>query len=186
MPSKKNIYLIGFSGSGKSTIGPLLAKKLKMRFYDTDVIIRRKFKKTIDSIFKEIGEKGFRVQEEQVIFNVVTFINSPKVIALGGGAFQNQKVIRLAEQSGTVVYLSCSQPELLKRLAQVKDRPMLKVAAKTDAKREEALKRRISSLLRQRQDNYAKADIKVSTTDRTPAQTVDELLEKIRRIYAQD
>ncbi len=186
MESKKNIFLIGFSGSGKSTVGPLIAKKLKLRFYDTDLIIRRKHKKTIETIFKDIGEKGFRQLEEKVIFNVVTFIRPAKVIALGGGAFQNRKVVQLAQESGIVVYLSCSQAELFKRMNRVKDRPMLKVDARTETKREEALKKRISSLMRQRQDGYAKADIKISTSDKTPLQVTNALVKKINQKYAQD
>ncbi|HKK21532.1 MAG TPA: shikimate kinase [candidate division Zixibacteria bacterium] len=186
MAPKKNVYLIGFSGSGKSTVGPLIARKLKMRFYDTDIIIRRKFKKTIERIFRDIGEKGFRQLEEQVIYNVVTFIRPAKVVALGGGAFQNRKVVQLAKESGIVVFLSCSQAELFKRMNQVKDRPLLKVDAKTEAKREEALKKRISSLMRQRQDGYTKADIKISTSDRTPVQVTNMLVKKIKQLYADD
>ena len=81
---KKNISLIGLMGAGKSVIGKLLAKKLKMGYYDSDKIIEKTFKKSINKIFSDHGESYFRDIEEDIILSLLDKKNC--VISLGGGS----------------------------------------------------------------------------------------------------
>ena len=83
----KSLVLTGMMGVGKSTIGRLIAKRLKIKFIDVDKIIEKK-KKTIKRIFEDNGEKYFRKLEEKITLKILK--NNKSVIALGGGAFINK------------------------------------------------------------------------------------------------
>ena len=87
MKLNKNLILIGMMASGKSTIGRLLAKKLNLKFFDTDFIIEKKVKMRIFEIFQKKGEPYFRNLEKKIILNLLNKNNC--VISLGGGAFIN-------------------------------------------------------------------------------------------------
>ena len=87
---KKSLVLTGMMGAGKSTIGRLLAKRLKVRFIDIDKIIEKSEKKSIKRIFDEDGEKYFREIEEKITLKIIK--NKIAVIALGGGAFMNNQI----------------------------------------------------------------------------------------------
>ncbi len=89
MKLNKNLVLIGMMGSGKSSIGIILSKKLEFEFIDTDNKIEKLEKKTISEIFKKSGEKHFRNIEEMVSLKLLKSNN--KVVALGGGGFINPK-----------------------------------------------------------------------------------------------
>ena len=90
MKLKKNLVLVGMMGSGKSTIGRLLSKKLHFKFYDIDKIIENNQKMKIKEIFKKKGETYFRNLEEEITINILKIDNS--VISLGGGGFLNEKI----------------------------------------------------------------------------------------------
>ena len=94
MKTNKNLVLIGMMGSGKSTIGYLLAKKLKFLFIDIDKNIEKNEETTISNIFKEKGEKYFRDIEEKITLDVLKK-KSNCVISLGGGAFINKNIQEL-------------------------------------------------------------------------------------------
>ena len=97
---KKNIALIGHMGSGKTTLGKILSKELKMRHIDTDKLIENKQKKTISYIFKEKGEKYFRELEEKLILDIPYQQNL--IISLGGGSIISSLVLfKIAAGSGT-------------------------------------------------------------------------------------
>ena len=87
---KENLVLTGMMGSGKSTVGKSLAKKLKLKFVDTDSIIEKSQKKTIAEIFDKKGENYFRKVEEHVCLEILEKENL--AIALGGGAFINPRI----------------------------------------------------------------------------------------------
>ena len=87
---KKNLVLIGMMGSGKSTIGRILANKTKLKFLDTDKIIENETNLKIAEIFKNKGENFFRSIEEKI--SVKTLKASRNIIALGGGAFINDRI----------------------------------------------------------------------------------------------
>ena len=82
---KKNLVLLGMMGVGKTTLGKIVSKKINLKFIDTDSNIEKKHEMKISEIFKEKGEKFFRLEEEKEVLESLKEINS--VIALGGGAF---------------------------------------------------------------------------------------------------
>ena len=174
------IFLIGFSGSGKSSIGKLLADKLNTSFFDTDTLIVRKARKTIPLIFREDGERHFRILERQAIKDVIGR-RGKKVVALGGGTFQSRENREMIKRAGVVVYLACSQTELYRRLRDMKDRPLLHGADRESAK---DLKSRIKTLLAKRTKHYNQSDMKFSTTGKSVVATVRELKRKLAKLYA--
>lgn len=180
MTSRKHIFLIGFSGSGKSTLGPKLARLLRAKFYDTDSLIEKRCGKSIDQIFYDDGETAFRHLESHVISQLLNHSRSRMVIAFGGGAFQSRKNRDIVRQHGVVVYISCSVREIYRRMKNKTDRPLLRVSlAKRETPRQAVIKR-IENLLNQRQQGYAIADIKVSTTDKSVSEALRQLHRKIR------
>ncbi len=117
-----NIYLIGMMGSGKSTVGKILSKKLEIPFLDIDHYIEVKAHKTISEIFTEDGESRFRQLESEVL---ETIEHSNLVAACGGGIVLNQTNRNQLASSGKVIFLDTSIQVLAKRLQSVIDRPLL-------------------------------------------------------------
>lgn len=146
------IYLIGYMGSGKSTVGRGLAKRLGLSFIDMDNYIEERNHKTIPAIFAEDGEDTFRTLEQKALMELSTF--EQVVIATGGGApcfFTNMDVI---QQTGRSVYLKGSPRIIAERLRQSKiERPLIK------GKSEEALLAFIDETLRKREHWYLQADV---------------------------
>ena len=93
MKSKKNIVFLGMMGSGKTSIGKLTSKKLKLDFYDIDELIENKLKKKISEIFALKGEKFFRTIEEKITLKILKQ-KQKVVVSLGGGAFLNKNIQR--------------------------------------------------------------------------------------------
>jgi shikimate kinase len=123
-----SILLIGYRGSGKSTIGKRLADRLWQPFVDTDDLVVKKAGKNIKQIFEEQGEEGFRHLEEQAVKEAVAL--EEHVIALGGGAILREANRHAIKASGRpVIYLRCEAHELHKRIhadpATVETRPSL-------------------------------------------------------------
>ena len=109
----KSLVLTGMMGVGKSTIGRLLAKRLKVKFIDVDKVIEKKEKKSIKRIFNENGEVYFRKLEERVTFKILK--NKKKVIALGGGAFMNKEIREKILMSCISFWLKVDLNSLIKR-----------------------------------------------------------------------
>ena len=104
MELNKNLILVGMMASGKSTIGRLLAKKLNLIFFDTDFIIEKKAKMKIVEIFQKKGEPYFRNLEKKIILNLLNKNNC--VISLGGGAFINEAVRKVAQKDNTTIWVN--------------------------------------------------------------------------------
>ena len=181
----QRIYLIGFSGSGKSLIGSKLASRLKLPFYDTDTIIEQEAGQSIAAIFEKSGESRFRSMESRIIGRLCRGRHSRGLAAVGGGAFQSRVNREYLLESGLVVYLSCSVEEIYRRLRDKKDRPLLDVRPRETETLREARMRRIRRLLARRLRNYRKAHIHCSTTRKDANTVMQELLVKIRRYHAQ-
>lgn len=172
------IFLTGFSGSGKSTIGPLLANSLGYEFIDLDLTIEKNTGKTITRIFADNGEEYFRNLEFQSLEKVVEQTNL--VISLGGGVLENDRSYELIKASGTLVYLKSPARTLARRLYNKTDRPLLKGKNGQKLSREE-IEDKIATILSKREPRYESADITVHTDINRIGSTVEELTRKIER-----
>ena len=146
----KRVILIGYMGSGKTTVGKALSKETGMMFYDLDWYIESRMHKTVSQIFAEKGEEGFRKIEYNMLHEVAEF--EDVIISCGGGTpcfFDN---IDYLNQQGEVVYLKASPETLYKHLLMAKiERPLLK------DKSADELIAYITEHLKQREPFYEKA-----------------------------
>ncbi len=121
-----NIYIVGFMGTGKTTVSKELSGKKKLRFVDLDELIELRQKKTIADIFAGEGEPYFRRVEKQVLKEVAKENNF--VVACGGGVVIDKENIRLMKETGVIVCLSATAEVILKRTSQYCHRPLLNVS----------------------------------------------------------
>lgn len=164
-----NIFLIGFSGSGKTVTGKLLSRNFRRAFVDTDKRIEKRHKMSIPEIFARLGEQKFRKMESETIANLINEKRARKrVVALGGGSFLLADNRRMISSAGIVVWLSCSRQEIYRRLSSLHDRPLLAVVPISGETVRQARLKRIAKLLRQREYHYRTADLRVSTSNRSP------------------
>ena len=122
MKINKNLVLVGMMGSGKSSIGKILSKKLEFEFIDTDNKIEEIEKKTISEIFKKNGEKYFRNIEE--VISLKSLKLDGKVIALGGGGYINPSIRKYALKNCISVWLNWKNETLINRIKNSKKRPL--------------------------------------------------------------
>ena len=164
---KKNLVFLGMMGSGKSSIGYLVSKKLNLIFTDIDNLIEDECGISISEIFKTKGEVYFRNLEESITLKTLKGVN--KVISLGGGAFINNKVRREILINHFSFWLNCDESILLQRIKNSKKRPLAFHA--TDQE--------IRQLIKKRTKVYSKAQFKINCNKHTKA----EIVRKIIRIY---
>ena len=124
MKKYKNIYLIGLMGSGKTTLGKILSKKLDKHFYDSDQVIEEKLGVNVPMIFEYEGEAGFREREKDILKELVSKQNI--VLATGGGIILSESNRDLLAKNGIVIYLKSNQKDLVLRMKNDKTRPLLK------------------------------------------------------------
>ena len=122
MELNKNLVLVGMMGSGKSSIGQILSKKLEFEFIDTDNKVEELEKKTISEIFKKNGEKYFRNIEEVISLKYLKLNN--KVIALGGGGYINPTIRKYTLKNCISVWLNWKNETLINRINNSKKRPL--------------------------------------------------------------
>lgn len=121
--SSNNVYLIGPMGSGKTTIGQRLAKKLNLEFLDNDHQLQEQTGASVNLIFDLEGEEGFRKRETAMLKKLVAQKNV--VVATGGGTVLSPENRELLSRTGTVVYLRTSVTQQIRRLSRDKTRPLL-------------------------------------------------------------
>lgn len=126
MKLEGSLILIGMMGAGKTTVGRLLARRLKRSFYDSDEEIERRCGVSIPVIFEIEGEAGFRARETQVLAELCTLDNA--VLATGGGAVLAEENRRTITECGIVVYLHARPPHLWQRVRHGRNRPLLATA----------------------------------------------------------
>jgi shikimate kinase len=163
-----SVFLVGMMGTGKTTVGKILAQKLGYIFFDTDVLIEQVTAQSINEIFATEGEESFRDIEGQILGELAAYTQS--VVATGGGI-----VLRQANWSylrhGLIIWLDAPVPLLVKRLAADTTRPLLQAAD---------LNLKLTALLEQRQSLYAEADLRISIEENeTPEQITAKILESI-------
>ena len=167
---RRNIVLVGFMGSGKTSVGRELAKRLGWSFVDTDELIERMAGKSVPAIFQEDGEPYFRDLESEAIRVAV---GCPRaVLATGGGAVLRAENMALLKACGLVVLLDAEPEELYRRVVEEGSRPLLEVPDPLA---------RIRELLEFRRPYYAQADLRVDTTGRTVDEVVEQILEAWER-----
>jgi len=153
-------------GVGKSTVGKRVAKKLAIKFYDSDHEITKNTGVDIATIFEYEGEKGFRDREEKIIKDLCNMESI--VLATGGGAILSKKTRELLISTGTVFYLKASIDTLLKRAKSESSRPLLNTSDK---------RKTISNLLEQRTPLYEQTRHYTIDTDRhTVNWSADQIL----------
>lgn len=165
-----NIALIGFMGSGKSTVGKRLARRLGRRFIETDYLIEQEAGKSIVEIFKSGGENEFRRLEEMVVKSVSDTAENT-VIACGGGVVIRPVNIERLKASAVIIYLQTSAAALNERLAFSRKRPLLDRPDRKEYIRElEAARRPLYE---------AAADFTVRTGNRPFAAVINEIIKKL-------
>ncbi|MBO7590561.1 MAG: shikimate kinase [Prevotella sp.] len=168
----RRIILIGYMGSGKTTVGKALSKETGMMFYDLDWYIESRMRKTVSQIFAERGEEGFRQIEYNMLHEVAEFENV--IISCGGGTpcfFDNTDYLN---QQGDVVYLKATPETLYKHLLMAKvERPLLK------DKSPEELIAYITEHLKERAPFYEKARY---TLDVNVLDNYDKIAVSVERI----
>jgi shikimate kinase len=160
------IYLVGFMGSGKSSVGRVLAEELGWNFIDLDEDIEKSAGAAISDIFETQGEPAFRALETQALKKRVEDVCSgcPQVISVGGGAFTIAENVELASNHGVTVWLDCAYDVIERRVASETHRPLARDPA------------RMKKLFDQRRDAYARADYRIETGEDDPAAIVSRIL----------
>lgn len=160
------IYLVGFMGCGKSTVGRALADELGWNFFDLDVEIENHAGSTIGDIFDTQGEEIFRVLESAALVKRVRAVESghPQVIALGGGALMNDKNFELVSNHGVVVWLDAPFDLIERRVAVESHRPLARDLSK------------LRELFELRCFRYSQADYRVDAPDEEAIATVQRIL----------
>ncbi|HUF09243.1 MAG TPA: shikimate kinase [Rhodothermales bacterium] len=171
------IYLIGFMGSGKSTLGSILANVLGYDFMDLDDVLVTRFRRSIEAVFTEEGEDAFRAAEQALVRE--STMMEETVISTGGGAFLFAENRSLMSQHGLTVYLRLPLSLLVDRLRSSRHRPLLyddRGVTLTGA----ALETRIGHLLEEREPFYEMADLVIDVEPGSVGQTVDTLFKEIQ------
>ena len=167
MKSKENLIFLGMMGSGKSSIGSLVAKKLQLNFIDIDNEIETELGLSIKKIFETKGENYFRKFEEKITLKKLKL--NPVIISLGGGAFTNRNIRKEVIKNHLSFWLNWSDEILVNRLKNSKKRPLVSNASENE----------IIDLIKKRSNIYAKALYKIECDSLTKK----EIVKKILNIY---
>jgi shikimate kinase len=172
------IFLTGFMGSGKSTLGPIVANVLGYAFCDLDEEIAARAGMSVQRVFAEQGEAAFRAQEAAVLRDVAG--RERIVVAVGGGALASEGNLQWALRHGTVVYLHVPAEQLLRRLLRGRSTRPLLLDGEGRVLPEAALQHRVGELLARREPYYRRAHVVVEVGNRRVGPTVDEIIRALR------
>lgn len=169
-----NVYLIGMMGSGKTTVGQVLAGQLQYRFADTDAVIEQAAQQPITQIFATEGEAAFRDLESQVLGELSVYTRL--VIATGGGIILRRSNWGYLRQ-GLVIWLDVAVDHLFDRLAEDTTRPLLQ---------DPDPKQKLQTILTERQSLYAQADLRIAIEPgESPEQITAHILQAIPTVLKQ-
>lgn len=159
-----NIYLVGFMGAGKTSVGKELSRRLKRQFVDLDDLIELEEKCAIRDIFAKKGERYFRKAEK----NVLKKASAEKefIVACGGGIIMDEENIKTMKKTGLMICLSASPEAIIKRTSGCAHRPLLNVSDP---------KKQIELLLKLRSPYYAQADKSIDTSNLSIKQAADRI-----------
>ena len=167
MKSKKNLVFLGMMGSGKTSVGKIVSKKLGLEFIDVDQEIEKELNMNISKIFQNKGEKYFREVEETITLKILK--NKKTVVSLGGGAFLNNKIKREILDKHISFWLNWEPKTLIKRIKNSKKRPLALNASKNE----------LHKLIKNRYLIYSNAQHKIECEKLTK----NEIVDKIKKIY---
>ncbi len=171
MTSKTNLFLVGPMGAGKTTIGRQLAEALEMEFFDSDHEIEARSGATIPWIFDVEGEEGFRKRERTMIDELSQRQNI--VMATGGGAVLSEANRQCLKSRGTVIYLSASIEQLLRRTQRDRNRPLLQT---------EDPRAKLEELMQIRDPLYREvADVIIKTDHNSIRSTVNKIIQLLKK-----
>ena len=172
--ARENVVLIGFMGTGKSSIGRLLAARLHFKFVDTDQLIIKEAGCEIPQIFAERGEAHFRELETAALSSLAQA--ERRVIATGGGIVVREENRPLLRTLGLVVALTASEEVIFQRVSRNKKRPLLQTPNPRET---------IAQMLAAREPLYAgAAQFSVDTSDLTHAEVAEAIMEEARRVFS--
>jgi len=160
-----NIVLTGMMGSGKSSVGKELASYLLFNYLDTDEMIEKKTKLTINEIFRKYGEEYFRKLETETV-KLVSVLDS-YVISTGGGIVINKENMDILRKSSLIINLWASPEILWERLKNFSDRPLLKV--------KEPVKK-LKQILKEREKYYRDCDLQINTENKKIRDIIEEIV----------
>jgi len=155
------IFLVGFMGAGKTTVGRELARRLQFEFFDLDDLIAERAGKTVQAIFAELGEAEFRRLESEAIQRCAGIVRT--VIALGGGAYVSKQNRDSLHSIGKTVWLDCPLEICLARIGGDNSRPLL------------SDKDRMRKLLDERRPAYVAADFTIEVGNQSPEQIAGQI-----------
>ena len=170
MKSKENLVFLGMMGSGKSSIGSIVSRRLNIDFIDVDQEIENKIGMTIKKIFENKGEKYFREIEELTTLKLLK--KNKTVISLGGGAFLNNKIKKEILDNHISFWLNWDTRTLVNRIKDSQKRPVVFKASKNE----------LTDLIKKRSIVYSKAMYKIDCEKLTKNEIVDNML-KIYETY---
>ena len=167
MKSKENLVFLGMMGSGKSSIGSLIAKELRLNFIDVDKEIEKELGMSISKIFETKGENYFRKFEEKITLKILK-INST-VISLGGGAFINKVIRKEVLEKHISFWLNWDNEILVNRIKNSKKRPLALNSTENE----------LIDLIKKRSNIYSKALYKI----KCKKMSKNEIVKKILKMY---
>jgi shikimate kinase len=167
-----NLVLAGFMGTGKSTVGQLVADRLGWRLVDTDTVIEARAGATIAEIFERGGESAFRELEATVCRDVAALCH--QVISVGGGALLNPAVRAVFAVRDLVICLTCDLDIIIQRVGNDPARPLFSVD-----------REKLARLLDSRADHYASLPYHVDTSELSPEQAAEEVIRLWQQIHDQ-
>jgi shikimate kinase len=167
MKSKKNLVLLGMMGSGKSILGNLISKKLKLKFIDIDNVIEKEANMNITEIFSKKGENFFRNLEEKI--TIKSLESSNVVISLGGGGFINEKIRKEVITNNFSFWLNWNNTTLFNRIKNSYKRPITFYLSNQE----------LLELIEKRKKIYSKADFEVNCNKLSKT----EIVKKITILY---
>lgn len=166
------IFLYGPPGSGKSTVGQMLANELNLSFTDLDKAIEKRAQLEIADIFEQMGESGFRQFEKEALMDTIS--HRVGIVALGGGALLNAANREVVESAGDVVCIQAPVEELISRLMQTHDpRPLI----------QDDLIGLLPDLLAKRKNHYDSFSLQVESSNLTPAEITWQIMSRLGRFH---
>jgi shikimate kinase len=167
MKSKENLIFLGMMGSGKSSIGSIIANKLNLEFIDIDKEIENEIGTSISRIFETKGENYFRKIEEKITLKKLKL--NPVVISLGGGAFMNKNIKKEVLKNHLSFWLNWNTKILIKRIKNSKKRPVAFNSSEEE----------LTDLIKKRTNFYSKALYEIKCDNLSK----NEIVRKIIKIY---